>query len=79
MSPRGEFAGVAPTGRIIMSGATTGLDMLEQALANWPNLESTRGGGPPTRIHPKPCKLYAPPPPGDAEYYRGMCLSLGRA
>ena len=45
MSSREEFAGVAPSGRIVMSGATTGLEMLDQALANWPVLESTRGGG----------------------------------
>ena len=34
MSSRGTFAGVARSGGIIMSGATTGLEMLEQALAN---------------------------------------------
>ena len=41
MSSSGKFAGVAPSGRIVMSGATTGLEMLEQALANWPILELT--------------------------------------
>ena len=65
MSPREEFAGVAPRGRIIMSGPTTGLKMLEQALSNWPVLESTKGGGPPPRIDPKHCKLHGRPPPGD--------------
>ena len=34
MSFRGTFAGVAPSGQIILSGVTTGLQMLEQALAN---------------------------------------------
>ena len=76
MSSREEVARVAPSGRIVMSGATTGLEMLEQALANWPVLESTRGGGPPPRIHPKLCKLYGPPPPGNAEYCRGQCSGL---
>ena len=42
MSSRETFAGVALSGRIVMSGAPTGLEMLEQALANWPILESTR-------------------------------------
>ena len=76
MSSREEFAGVAPSGRVVMSGATTGLKVLERALAGWPVLESTKGGGPPPCMHPKPCKLYGPPPPGDAEYYRGQCSSL---
>ena len=52
VSSREEFAGVARSGRIIMSGATTGLEMLEQALANWPVLEWTKGRGPPPCIHP---------------------------
>ena len=76
MSSREEFAGVAPSGRIIMSGATAGLEMLEQALVNWPVLQSAKGGGPPPDIHPKLCKLYGPLPPGNAEYYRGQCSSL---
>ena len=76
MSSCEEFAGVAPSGRVVMSGATTGLEMLEQALGNWPVLESTRGGGPPPRIHPKRCKLYGPLPQGEAEYYRGQCSGL---
>ena len=50
MSSRGTFAGVAPSGPIVMSGATTGLEMLEQALPNWPILESTWEGEPPTDI-----------------------------
>ena len=62
MSSRGTFAGVAPGGRIVMSGATTGLEMLKQALANWPILESTLEGGPPTDIDPKFCRLYGCPP-----------------
>ena len=76
MSSRGTPAGVPPSGRIIMSGATTGLEMLEQALANWPIVESTWGGGPPTEIDPKFCKLYGCPPKGDTAYYRGQCWSL---
>ena len=27
-------------------------------------------------ISAKLCKLYGPPPPGDADYYRGQCLRL---
>ena len=73
---RGTCAGVAPSGRIVMSGSTTGLEMLQQALAHCPIVESTWEGGPPTNIDPKTCKLYGYPPQGDAEYYRGQCLSL---
>ena len=76
MSSREEFAEVAPSGRAVMSGATTGLEALERALAGWPVPESTKGGGPPPRMHPKLCKLHGPPPPGDAEYFRGQCSSL---
>ena len=76
MSSREEFAGVAPSGRVVMSGATTGLEVLERALAGWPVLELTKGGDPPPRMHPKLCKVYGPPPPGDAGYYRGQCSSL---
>ena len=76
MCSRGTFAGVAPIGRIVMLGAITGLEMLEQAPANWPVLESTREGGPPPRIDRTFCKLYGPPPQGDAEYYRGQCSGL---
>ena len=76
MSSREEFAGVAPTGQVVMSGATTGLQALEQALAGWPVLESTKGGGDPSLHAPTLCKLYGPPPPGDAEYYRGQCSRL---
>ena len=76
MSSREEFAGIAPSGRDIMSGANTGLEVLEQALAAWPVPESTNGGGSQPRMHPKPCKLYGPPPPVDAEYYRGQCSTL---
>ena len=49
MSSRGTFAGVAPSGRIVISGAATGLGMLEQALADGPILESTLEGEPPNR------------------------------
>ena len=76
MSSREEFAGVAPSGRVVMSGATTGLEVLERALAGWLVRESTKGGGPPPRMRPKLCKLYEPPPPGDAEYYGRQCSSL---
>ena len=53
MSSRGTFVGVALSGRIVMSGATTGLEMLEEALANWPILESTWEGRPRPRIDQK--------------------------
>ena len=79
MSSRGTFARVAPNGGIVMSGATTGLEMLQQVLANWPILESTWEGEPPTDIDPTFCKLYGYTPQGDAEYYRGQCLSLEEA
>ena len=76
MSSREEFAGVTPTGQFVMSGATTGLEMLVQALANLPVMESTREGGPPARIDPTFCKLYGPPPQGDTEYYQGQWSGL---
>ena len=76
MSSREELAGVAPIWRVVMSGATIGLEALERALAGWPVLESTKEGGPPPRTHPTLCKLYGPPPPVDAEYYGGQCSSL---
>ena len=34
VSSRGTLAGVPPSGEIVMSGATTGLEMLKEALAN---------------------------------------------
>ena len=71
MSLRGTLAGVATSGQIVMSGATTDSEMLQQALVNWPVLKSTRKRGPPPRIDAKLCKLYGPPPQHDAEYYRG--------
>ena len=52
VSSRWTFAGVAPSDRIIMSGGTTGLEMLEEALANWPMLESTWEGGPQPALTP---------------------------
>ena len=76
MSSREEFAGIAPSGRVIMPGATIGLEVLQRALAGWPVPESTKGGGSPPRMHPKLCKLYGPPPPMDVEYYQGQCSSL---
>ena len=76
VSSRGEFAGIAPSGRVTISGASTGFEVLERALAGWPVPEWTEGGGPPARMHPRLCKLYGPPPPVDAEYYRGQCSSL---
>ena len=33
MSSREEFAGIAPSGRVVISGATTGLEVLKRALA----------------------------------------------
>ena len=62
MSSREKFAGVAPSGRVVMSGATTGLEVLERALAGWPVLESTKERGPPPCMHLKLCKLYGPRP-----------------
>ena len=50
--------------------------MLKEALANWPILESTWEGGPPTYIDGKPCNLYAYPPQNNADYYRGQCSSI---
>ena len=81
VSSHEEFAGmcrIAPSGRVVISGGTTGLEVLEQALADWPVPESTKGGTAP-RMHPKLCKPYGPPPPVDAEYYRGQCLSLAKS
>ena len=74
MFPRGEFAGIAPSGRPVVSGGTTGLEVLEIALANWPVPESTKGGTPPC-MQPELCKLYGPPPPVDAEHFRDRCSS----
>ena len=76
MLSRGTFAGLPLSGQIVFSGATTGLGMLEQALANWPILQSTWEGGPLTDIAPKLCGLYGHPPQNDAEYYQGQCSSL---
>ena len=47
MFPRGELAGIAPSGRPVISGGTKGLEVLEIALANWPVPKSTKGGTPP--------------------------------
>ena len=61
MFPRGEYAGIAPSGRPVISGGATGLEMLEIALANWPVLEPTKGGTPPD-MQPELYKLYSPLP-----------------
>ena len=74
MFPRGEFAGIALSGRPVISGGTAGFEVLEIALASWPVLESTKGETPP-RMHPEHCKLCGPPPPVDAEYFRERCSS----
>ena len=74
MFPRGGFAGIAPSGRPVISGGATGLEVLEIALANWPVPEPTKGGTPPD-MQPELCKLYGPPPPVDAEYFRERCSS----
>ena len=79
MSSREEFAEVALSGRVVISGATTGLEVLERALAGWPVPESTKRERPPPRMHPKRCKLYGPSPPIDAEHYRGQCSSLAKS
>ena len=74
MFPRGKFAGIAPSGRPIVSGGATGLEVLEIALASLPVLEPTKGGTPPD-MQPELCKLYGPSPPVDAEYFRERCSS----
>ena len=79
MSSCEEFAGIAPSGRAAISGATTDLEVLERALAIWSVPKSTKGGGNPPHMHPKLCKLYGPPPPVDAEYYQGQCSSLAES
>ena len=75
MFPHGECAGIATSGRPVVSGGTTGLEVLEIALADWPVPESTKGGTPP-RMQPELYKLYGPPPPVDAEYFRGLIGSI---
>ena len=79
VSSHEEFAGIAPSGRVVISGATTGLEVLEQALAGLPVPESIKRGRTPARMHPKLCKLYGPPPPVVAEYYRRQCSSLAKS
>ena len=76
VSPRGTFAGIAPIGRVIVSGGTTGLGMLERAVANMLVLVSTLEGGPPAAIDPKICQLRGCPPPDDAEYFRQQCQDV---
>ena len=51
MSSHEEFAAKAPSGRVVISGATTGLEVLERALAGWPVPESTTRGRTPPRMH----------------------------
>ena len=48
----------------------TNLGILEQALANMPDLRVTWEGGPSTDIHPKFYKIPAYPPQDDAEDFR---------
>ena len=74
MFPRGEFAGKAPSGRPVISGGTTGLEVLEIVLAGWPVPEPTKGGTPP-RMQPELYKQYGPPPLVEAEYFRERCSS----
>ena len=74
MFPRGEFAGIAPSGRPVISGGTTGFEVLQIALASWPVPESTKRGTQPRML----CKLYGPPPPVNAEYFRERCFSPDR-
>ena len=50
--------------------------MLEGAVVNWPILESTSEGGPPTDIDAKLCKLHGYPPRDDAKYLRQQCARL---
>ena len=59
--PRGKFAGMAPSGRPVISGGTTGLEVLEIALANWPVPESTKGGTP-ARMHWNTASCMGPRP-----------------
>ena len=59
-----------------MSGGTTGLGILQRALANMPVPASTWEGGPPTDIDPKLCKLHGCPSPDDAEYLRQQCQDV---
>ena len=79
MSSHEEFAGIAPSRQVVISGATTGLEVLERALAGWPFSESTKRGMTPPRMHPEICKLYGRPPPVDAEHYGGQCSSLAKS
>ena len=73
VSPTGTFAGIATSGRVIMSGGKTGLGILERAVANMPVLLLTWEGGPPTDIDFKVYKVPGCPPPNDAEYLRQQC------
>ena len=57
LSSREEFAGIAPSGRVVISGATKGSEVLERALAGWPVPESPKQERLPPRMHPKLCKL----------------------
>ena len=52
------------------------MGILERALANWPILESTWEGGPPTGIDPKLCQVRGRPPPDDAEYLQQQCNNV---
>ena len=63
MSSREEFAGVAPSGRVIMSRATTGLEVLERALAGWP-VVIDQGRGAPIPHAPETLQAVRAPAPG---------------
>ena len=67
VSPRGKFAGTAPSGQVIMSGGKTGLGMLKRGLANMPVLVSTWEGDQ-TDIDFKLKKVPGCPSPDDAGY-----------
>ena len=71
MFPRGKFAGIAPSGRTIITGGAEGLEVLKTALASLPVLEPTKGGTPPD-MPPELCKPVRAPSPG-------RCRILSRA
>ena len=74
--PLGTLAVIAASGRVIVSGGTTGLGILERALANMPVLVSTLQAGPPTDIDAKLCNLRGCPPLDNAEYLRQQCQDV---
>ena len=64
VSSQATVAVIEPSGRVIMSGGTTGSGILERGLAHMPVIVFTWEGGPPTDIDPKRCKLCGCPSPG---------------